>query len=211
MSSPSHALTPSVSLFWTGILTPHRALRPCWSLGGPKLHAFQDTWRLNFLHDILVIVRPVQPLNDKARLSRDPREASEQWLEGGKGGKHMASVFNLLQVTQQVLGPRAEVPRSTLPLQTREDLESRLPPTRRPPSPAPTLAAPPLPLPASVRAAVKAAAGVLVSPAASQRSSQATAQTPTALAARTLENALPKGARGDEKRTEEPAHALCRS
>lgn len=49
----------------------------------------------------------------------------------------MASVFNLRQVTQQVLGPRAEVPRSTLPLQTAEDLESRLLPTRRPSQPRP--------------------------------------------------------------------------
>ena len=46
---------------------------------------------------------------------------------------------------------------------------------------------------------------MLVNPATSQRSSQATARTPTALAARTLENALPKGARADGVKTEELA------
>lgn len=66
-------------------------------------------------------------------------------------------------------------------------------------------------IPATKWVLLNVVAGEQVNPAASQRSSQATALTATAGVARTPENARPRRARGDKMRSEERAQGLHRS
>lgn len=66
-------------------------------------------------------------------------------------------------------------------------------------------------MPATKWVLLNVVAGEQVNPAASQRSSQATALTATAGAARTKKNARPRRARGDKMRSEERAQGSHRS
>lgn len=129
---------------------------------------------------------------------------------GGAGG--VAGSLRPLFLTSCSSPYSSRVARSTFVKRGRESTgEPGVLPTLSALNPALTPEAPPFPLPASVGVVLKAMAGEQVSPATSQRSSQATARTATAGVARTPENARPRRARGDKLRSEEPAHASHRS
>lgn len=156
-----------------------------------------------------IAVLPSQYFRDRvARTEPDsPRPESQA---GGRRSprerRHVACVLSLPQLTPQSEAPGyREAPPQTARGRGPPESE-QLPPLNLKP------AATPLPLPASVWAAARAAEDLQASSAASQSSSQATARTTatTAGAARTPESVRRRGARPEETRREEPAYASRR-
>lgn len=166
----------------------------------------------SFIHNILVVTMwPVLPRNHKARLSRDPGTTIELCgRPGEKGGTWLLFLTSSGSPYSSRVARRGRVKYFWEPRIT-EDSGVRAALNRIGPQSPPKPRSPVPPLPASLGGAVRAVAGAQVSPAASQRSSQATTGTATARAARTPKNARRRGARPNERRTEAPAYASRRS